>query len=97
MSGEAKTTTSHDEIRKWAEERGGKPAAVKGTGGGKDPGIIRIRFPEWGDDSALEDISWDEFFEKFEASNLALVYQEETSSKEKSNFNKFVNRESVQA
>jgi hypothetical protein len=26
---ESKTTTDHDEIRRWAEERGGKPAKVK--------------------------------------------------------------------
>jgi hypothetical protein len=33
MSAESKTTTDHDEIKKWVESRGGKPATVKGTGG----------------------------------------------------------------
>ena len=42
MAGESKTTTDHDTIRKWVEERGGRPAAVKGTGGGDDPGIVRV-------------------------------------------------------
>ena len=28
----SKTTTDHDEIRRWAEERGGRPAHVKDTG-----------------------------------------------------------------
>ena len=26
MAGDSKTTTSHDEIRRWVEERGGRPA-----------------------------------------------------------------------
>jgi hypothetical protein len=29
---QAKVTTDHDEIRKWAEARGGRPAAVRSTG-----------------------------------------------------------------
>jgi hypothetical protein len=39
VSGESKQTTTHDEIRRWVEERGGRPAAVKGTGGDGGPGI----------------------------------------------------------
>ena len=39
---EATTTTDHDEIRRWVEERGGKPSRVKRTGGSDDPGILRI-------------------------------------------------------
>ena len=27
----SKITTDHDEIRKWAEERGGRPATVRST------------------------------------------------------------------
>jgi hypothetical protein len=93
----AKTTTDHDEIRKWVEERGGKPAAVKGTGGKKDPGIIRVRFPGYGDDSALKDISWEEFFQKFDENELAFLYQETKAGGERSTFNKFVKRETVSA
>ena len=39
-------TTNHDEIRRWAEARGGKPAAVKRTHQSGDVGIIRIMFPD---------------------------------------------------
>jgi hypothetical protein len=92
-----KTTTNHDEIRNWAEERGGRPAAVKGTGGADDPGIIRIMFPQFGNDSALEEISWDEFFRKFDENDLAFLYQETKASGEQSTFNKFVKRETVSA
>ncbi|MDQ3890665.1 MAG: hypothetical protein M3312_08990, partial [Actinomycetota bacterium] len=66
MAGESKTTTDHDEIRRWVEERGGRPASVKGTGDGDDAGILRIDFPGVGDETSLEEIGWDEFFEKFE-------------------------------
>lgn len=48
-------------------------------------------------DDNLEEISWDEFFEKFDESNLALLYQEETASGQRSNFNKLVGRETAEA
>ena len=92
MAGESKTTTDHDTIRKWAEERGGRPAGVKGTGGGEDPGVLRINFPG-GAEESLEEISWDEFFEKFEENKLAFLYQDEKASGEQSTFFKFVSRE----
>ena len=88
---ESKTTTVHDEIRRWAEARGGTPASVKGTGDGDDAGLLRINFPG-GEEDALEDISWDEFFQKFEEKNLALLYQEETAGGDKSRFFELVSR-----
>jgi hypothetical protein len=86
----AKTTTNHDTIRRWAEERGGRPARVKGTGGNGDPGMLRLDFGER--DPSLEEISWDEFFEKFDESDLAFLYQDETTSGDESRFSKFVER-----
>lgn len=85
-------TTDHETIRQWAEERGGHPAMVKGTGGKDDPGILRIDFPGYSGEGKLQEISWDEFFEKFDASNLELVYQEETKDGQPSRFNKLVTR-----
>ena len=49
------------------------------------------------DDDALEVISWEEFFEKFDEADLALLYQEETADGERSNFNKLVGRETAEA
>jgi len=92
----SKTTYNHEEIRKWAEARGGKPTHVKGTGGKHDPGILRIDFPGYSGEGKLEPISWDEFFEKFDEQELALVYQEKTADGEKSNFNKIVSRQTVE-
>ena len=88
---ESKTTTDHDEIRRWAEAREGRPASVKGTGGGDDAGLLRINFPGAAEDS-LEDISWGDWFDKFEDKNLAFLSQEETASGEESRFFKLVDR-----
>jgi hypothetical protein len=90
-----RVTIDHEEIRRWVEERGGRPAAVKATRKKGDPGIIRIDFPGYSGDDTLEPISWDEWFKKFDQSNLAFVYQETTARGQKSNFNKLVSRESV--
>jgi hypothetical protein len=73
----AQVTTDHDTIRKWAEKHGGKPAAVERTHQGDDTGIIRVMFPDapQSEHQNLLEISWDEFFDEFEESNLALLYE----------------------
>lgn len=91
MANLSKTTQDHDEIRNWAEERGGKPSHVKSTGSSEDIGILRIDFPGYSGEGSLEQIAWDAWFEKFDERNLALLYQEETAEGERSNFNKIVN------
>jgi len=93
----SKTTTDHEEIRRWAEARGARPACVRGTGGKGDPGMIRLDFPGYSGAGSLEEISWDEWFKAFDENNLALVYQDQTAEGEKSNFNKLVARESAGA
>lgn len=94
----SKTTTDHETIRQWVEARGGRPAAVKSSHkGGADPGIIRIDFPGYSGEDSLEEISWDEFFQKCDEAGLAFVYEEKTSKGTKSNFNKLVKRETAAA
>ncbi|WP_437993169.1 hypothetical protein [Sorangium sp. So ce145] len=88
----SKTTIVHDEIRQWAESRGGRPATVKSTEAGGEPGILRIDFPGYSGEDTLEEISWEDFFDKFEESNLAFVYQEKTAEGQPSNFSKLVSR-----
>lgn len=87
------TTTDHDVIRAWAEARGGAPAAVGSTTDDRkgSAGLLRIEFRDDGD--ALEDIDWQPFFETFDKSGLAFVYQEKTSDGSESRFNRFVNRD----
>lgn len=91
---ESKVTTDHETIRKWVQEREGKPAHVKSTGNKNDAGLLRIDFPG-STDKDLEEIDWDEFFEKFDKNNLAFLYQEKTKDGGTSRFNKFVDRDSV--
>jgi ferritin-like metal-binding protein YciE len=90
-------TTDHEEIRNWAEARGAHPACVKGTGGRGDTGMIRLDFPGYSGAESLQPISWDEWFNKFDRNNLALIYQEKTARGQRSNFNKLVNRETAEA
>ena len=89
------TTTNHDEIRKWAEARGGKPATVKRTESNGEAGVLRIDFPGYSGGDSLEEISWEEFFKKFDEKQLAFLYQEKTSSGEQSRFFKLVSRETA--
>jgi hypothetical protein len=87
-----KQTTDHDEIKHWVESRGGFPATVKRTKDGDEPGILRIDFPGYSGENSLERIDWDAFFEKFEESELAMIYQEELKSGDESRFVKFISR-----
>jgi hypothetical protein len=60
---ESQTTNDHKTIKKLAEERDGVPVTVKATETKGHAGILRIDFgPK---EEALEEISWDEFFKKF--------------------------------
>ncbi|TGQ63484.1 MAG: hypothetical protein E5V49_12595 [Mesorhizobium sp.] len=85
---QSQTTTDHDEIRKWAEERKGRPAVVRSRGEG---GVLRIDFGE--PEQAFEAIEWDEFFRIFEDNDLAFLYQGKTAAGQTSRFNKFVGRD----
>ena len=61
--------------------------------------ISRIEYP--GAPNArgryLEAISCKEFLERFDESKLVLLYQEETGSGQRNNFNGFVGRETAEA
>lgn len=87
----SKQTTDHDEIRRWVEERGGKPATIADTANkDEEAGLLRIDFPKGASNPPLEPISWEAFFEKFDQEKLAMVYQDEGESGETSYFCKFV-------
>ena len=94
-SSETKSTTDHEEIRQWVEERGGHPARVKDTESKNSPGLLRIDYPGFSGGDSLEAISWDEFFTGFDENNLAFIYQEKTRDGKTSRFSKLVDRSSV--
>jgi hypothetical protein len=74
------TTRNHDDIRRWAEARGGHPALAGGR-------VLRIDFgaPE----ENLEPVEWDEFFRVFDESDVSFLHSTERQSR----FNKFVRDE----
>ena len=88
----SETTTDHDAIRKWAESKGGKPAAVDRTHTEEDVGLIRIMFPDAPNShhENLVEITWEEFFKEFDERNLALIIDE------KSLFNKLIGRDTAE-
>ncbi|MFO7563324.1 MAG: hemerythrin domain-containing protein [Enhygromyxa sp.] len=88
----AKSTTDHQTIKHWVEQRGGHPARVKATGSKGDPGILRIDFPGFSGEDTLEEIEWEEFFDAFEDNQLAFLYQDQSNSR----FSKLISREGTE-
>jgi hypothetical protein len=92
-AGSAESTTDHDTIQQWAESRGGKPVSVKGTARSRQhAGLLRIDFPGFSGEGTLEPISWEEWFQKFEESKLAFLFQDKTKDGKQSRFFKLVKR-----
>jgi len=90
-AGRSLATTSHEVIRQWAEERGGRPATVEGTEHGDRLGVLRFDF---GDDTPkLREVSWEEWFRTFDERKLNFIYQEERSDGRQSTFFRLENPE----
>ncbi len=74
--------------------RGARRRSVRSSSTHTDgeAGILRFQFPntKQKNDAALREISWEEFFEKFDENDLELIYQEKTAAGQKSNFNKLI-------
>ena len=90
----AKTTTNHEEIRKWVEKRGGHPAVVSATeNNDRAGGLLRIDYDEPGgnNDDRLHRITWNEFFDIFDKNGIAFLYDPDGDSR----FSKFVQKESA--
>jgi hypothetical protein len=92
MASESVTTTDHDEIRSWVEEHDGRPVTVRGTEGDDTAGVLRIDFPGGAGDDRLEEIGWDEWFDKFDREELAFLYQRQKADGSDSTFFKLVAR-----
>lgn len=95
MNGETKVTTDHDEIRRWAQERNGRPVSVKHDPLNPNGCTIQIDFLYDRFDDNIHEISWDEFFDAFERDEMALVYQTETEGGRMSRFGRIVRRVNV--
>jgi hemerythrin superfamily protein len=86
----AKTTRDHEIIRKWVEERGGRPAAMKRAKGRGDLGTLCIDLPGYTTEESLEVLDWDDFFERFDHHGLAFIYEDRTLDGALSRFSKLV-------
>jgi hypothetical protein len=71
-----KFTIDKDEIRRWAEHRGGVPATIRGSVGEDGPGILRISLPAIAVRAHLQALTWDEFFAAVDANELAFMIDE---------------------
>ncbi|GAA4813493.1 hypothetical protein [Tomitella cavernea] len=94
MASESKTTTDHEEIRRWVESHEGRPAIARGTGG-DNAGVLSIEFSgvtAGARPSGLEIIEWNEWFDKFDEADLAFLYQEHQSDGSDSRFCRIIRR-----
>ena len=97
-------------IREWVETRGGRPAIGHGPTPHDDVSNLRFMFGEaaaaapgdaGGVDAAgtherLEPTSWDEWFQRFEAENLALWVQDRNADGEVSRYYQITVREAYE-
>jgi ferritin-like metal-binding protein YciE len=76
----AVTTQDHQEIREWAESRGGIPTIVDQTGG-----LLRIDFVEGkgsgGREERLNETDWSRWFEIFDDRGLAFLHSTDPDSR----------------
>ena len=90
MDATIKSTTDHEVIKDWIEKRGGHPFGFTGSK------ALRInipgRYPGRHTYDGSERLTWDKFFNRFEAKELAFLYQEEMRTGEESYFFRFVSR-----
>lgn len=88
-----RVTTEHEQILRWADDHGAVPVRMKRAAREQDdPGALRFQFPEIGLD-AVETLTWDQFFDEFEALELAFVYQEDLETGRTTTWNKLVRRD----
>src|SRR5262245_27706738 len=87
------TLTDHESIKRWARAHGATPARVKGTRQGDEVDALRFEFEmeATNHDSRLERVDWEEWFQRFDRSGLALMVDE---TEDAPNANRLVRRTS---
>ncbi|WP_374225344.1 hypothetical protein [Micromonospora sp. C95] len=84
--GRSLVTTNHDVIRRWARERGAKPATISGTERPGRAGVLTFNIPGYRESSRIREITWDEWFDTFDRRRLNLIYQEQLRDGRQSSF-----------
>ena len=94
-----KITIDHEEIKKWAKKFKAVPAVIDDEHAGADKVGIRLDFPgdydeKYLDEEDTHDTDWKEFFEVFEESGLAFIYESDTKADPTWSY-KFIKRENI--
>ncbi|HYC71958.1 MAG TPA: hypothetical protein VEB66_12170 [Opitutaceae bacterium] len=85
-------TIDHRRIRRWAEDRKGRPVAVKYAG--TDPAAtLRFEFGDRRVDPDVDELTWTDFFERFEDLRLAFVHDRDGPNGARGSFHKFAPRD----
>ncbi|MFR9749608.1 hypothetical protein ACL02S_01080 [Nocardia sp. 004] len=84
-------TRSHEVIRRWAEQRGARPATLPGSEYDGRIGVLRFDFPGYGG-AVLRRVEWEEWFATFDARKLHFWYQERGADGSPSNVNRLLAR-----
>jgi hypothetical protein len=92
MAQQLKVTTDHKQIKQWVEDHDGRPAMVIGPGTQMGGGAVNIFFPDHGKNDQLEEITWNEFFDRFEENDLEFLYKDEATSDGESRYFKIIER-----
>lgn len=85
-AGRSLVTSDHEVIKRWARERGAKPATIEGTERDSRPGVLTFDFPGWRSGGRLREVSWADWFKTFDGRRLNFIYQEQRSDGRQSNF-----------
>ena len=86
---------NHADIREWAARRGGRPAVDMGPEQDKDASNLAFAFGDLGE--RVREISWDEWFERFDAERLSVWAQERGTDGGVSRYYKIVQRDGYTA
>jgi hypothetical protein len=70
------STTDHDVIRRWADDRHATPSTVAGTEHDGHLGVLRLDLEFGQEFEDLEPVSWDAWFAAFDEQGLQFVYDE---------------------
>ncbi|MET8654580.1 hypothetical protein [Nocardia aurea] len=80
-------TRDHEVIRRWAEQRGARPATMPGSEYNGHLGVLRFDFPGYGG-AVLRPVDWEEWFATFDERRLEFRYQDQRADGSRSNFNR---------
>lgn len=95
MTNPVEATTDHAVIKDWVERREGRPAIANRPEEVSHLRLLHLIFPQTSEAEAVVEITWDEFFEVFEAKELAFLRynQDELIIGDEAHFYQFVNRD----